>query len=78
MTDLSSQLKQDGLSHNIINSALILYVTDKQRAMEMFRLRETKDNILASRGRIFYLPNSSGEHEGMFAEFIDHITPLRI
>ncbi|MDR1891195.1 MAG: hypothetical protein LBQ23_03405 [Puniceicoccales bacterium] len=78
MADLLSQLKQYGLSDEIINSAFIPYVIDKEMPKEMFRLRETKDNILSPRGRIFCLPNSSGEHEGMFAEFIDHIMALRI
>jgi hypothetical protein len=53
-------------------------VIDKEMPKEMVRPRETKDNILAPRGRIFCRPNSSGEHEGMFVEFIDHIMALRI
>jgi hypothetical protein len=78
MTDLLSQLKQYGLDDEIVSNAFIPYVIDKEMPKEMFRLRETKDNILSPREHIFCLPNSSGEQEGMFAEFIDHIMTLRI
>ncbi|MDR1173525.1 MAG: hypothetical protein LBK24_01885 [Puniceicoccales bacterium] len=78
MTDLLDQLKQYGLDDEVVNGAFIPYVIDREMAKEMLRLYEVKDNILSPRERIFCLPNSSGEQEGMFAEFIDHIMALRI
>jgi hypothetical protein len=42
----------------------------------MFRLRETMNNARARCGPPFRPPNSSGEHEVIFAEFIDDAMAL--
>jgi hypothetical protein len=78
MIDMLSQLKQYGLSEEIVNGAFIPYSIDKEMPKEMLRLCESKRNILMSHDGIFCMPNVVDEQEGPFIDFIDHIMALRV
>jgi hypothetical protein len=76
--DMLAQLKTYGLDEEMVNGAFIPYGVDREMPKEMLRLRETKDNVLNPRNRIFCLPNIVDDRDGQFAEFIDHIIALRV
>jgi hypothetical protein len=78
MVDLLSQLRKYGLNDEIVNGAFIAYAIDKEMPKEMLKLRESKGNILTSSDQIFCLPNTIGDQDGPFNEFIDHIMALRV
>ncbi|MDR1402032.1 MAG: hypothetical protein LBI81_03725 [Puniceicoccales bacterium] len=78
MVDLLAQLKQYGLNDEVVNGAFVPYAIEKEMPKEMLKLTETKDDIFNSREHIFCLPNITGEHEGPFIDFLDHIIVLRV
>ncbi|MDR2737347.1 MAG: hypothetical protein LBB18_00180 [Puniceicoccales bacterium] len=78
MVDLLSQLRKYGLNDEIVNGAFITYTIDREMPKEMLRLCESKGSAMASHDPIFCLPNTIGDGDGPFSEFIDHIMALRV
>ncbi|MDR1413599.1 MAG: hypothetical protein LBI56_01515 [Puniceicoccales bacterium] len=78
MVDLLAPLKQYGLNDEVVNNAFVTYAIEKEIPKEMLRIRESKEDIFNARDHIFCLPNITGEHEGPFMDFLDHITALRV
>ncbi|MDR2667515.1 MAG: hypothetical protein LBB38_00515 [Puniceicoccales bacterium] len=76
--DLMDPLREFGLRGDMILPAFRAFSIDKDLGDGRIRLVATDEKIGESDEKLFALPNIFGESSGGYAEFLDHISLLRI
>lgn len=78
LIDLMEPLNEYGLQTNIVEAAFYPFGIDKVDKDKTVLLRRTPDSILQGEEPLFALPNVMDEEKGPYADFLDHITRLRV
>lgn len=79
LVDLLDPLREYGLDVDIVEEAFIPYAIDKDLGDQKIRLVKSSDSVLESDEILFILPDVMDDDEtGPFADFLDHITTLRV
>jgi hypothetical protein len=76
--DLMEPLSDYGLKTEIIEDAFYSFGIDEIEEDKTVLLKRIQDSILDSEEQIFALPDVLDEEKGPYADFLDHITKLRI
>ncbi len=76
--DLLEPLSDYGLLTEIVEEAFYSFGIDEIEEDKTILLKRIKDSILDSEEQIFALPDVLDEEKGPYADFLDHITKLRI
>ncbi|MGJ8639789.1 MAG: hypothetical protein ACSHYA_10375 [Opitutaceae bacterium] len=76
--DLIEPLSDYGLQTDLIEEAFYSFGIDEVEADKTILLKRIQDSILDSEEQIFALPDVLDEEKGPYADFLDHITKLRI
>jgi hypothetical protein len=75
---LLDQLREFGLQHDIVERAFLRFAIDAELVNGRVRLTFTREQIAESDEKLFALPNIFSESSCGYAEFLDHISGLRI
>jgi len=76
--DLIDPLTEYGLNSDIIESAFFPFSIEKNVGKNKVRLTRVNEPILESEEVVFALPNVMDEEKGPYADFLNHITKLRV
>ncbi|MDR3316715.1 MAG: hypothetical protein LBS68_01385 [Puniceicoccales bacterium] len=76
--DLLEPLREFGLQCSVVERAFLLFTIDRDLGDGRIRLLEVQEKIGESEEKLFALPNIFNEAYGGYAEFLDHISFLRI
>ncbi|MGC6424818.1 MAG: hypothetical protein ACON4O_07515 [Lentimonas sp.] len=76
--ELIEPLSDYGLQTDIVEEAFYSFGIDEIEEDKTILLKRIKDSILDSEEQIFALPDVLDEEKGPYADFLDHITKLRI
>ena len=76
--ELIEPLSDYGLQTDIVEEAFYSFGIDEVEEDKTILLKRIKDSILDSDEQIFALPDVLDEEKGPYADFLDHITKLRI
>ena len=76
--DLVDPLREYGFSTEILESAFYAFVVDSDLGKGRIKLKRTSESLLESEEHIFALPDIIDEEKGPYADFLDHITKLRL
>lgn len=76
--DLMEPLSDYGLKTEIVEAAFYSFGIDEVEADKTVLLKRIQDSILDSEEQVFALPDVLDEDKGPYADFLDHITKLRI
>ncbi len=76
--DLIEPLNDYGFDSNILEAAFFPFRIDKDLGKGRVRLSRANESILDAEDQLFALPNVIDEDTGPYADFIDHITRLRV
>lgn len=78
MLDLLDPLRKYGLQMGILEKAFLPLAIDKDLGNKRLRLVPSTESLASSDEKLFALPHLSDESYGGYAEFIDHISALRV
>ena len=78
LVDLMDALTEYGLDSDIIENAFFTFGIDKDMGDGRVRVTRVKDSILDSDEPLFALPDIMDEDKGPYADFLNHITRLRV
>jgi hypothetical protein len=78
LIELVEPLREYGFDPDLMANAFIPFGVDKEVDDGLVRLVRVKDNILESEDQLFALPDIVDEENGPYADFIDHITKMRV
>ena len=78
LLDLLEPLNEYGLQTNIVEDAFYPFAIDKVDEEKTVLLKRVVDSILQSEDPLFALPNVMDEEKGPYADFLNHITRLRV
>ena len=78
LLDLLEPLNEYGLQTDIVEEAFYPFGIDKVDKDKTVLLKRVSDSILQSEDPLFALPNVMDEEKGPFADFLDHISRLRV
>ncbi len=76
--DLMEPLRDYGLQADIIEAAFFPFAIDSQLPEKRLKLVRVTDNVLESEESLFWLPDSLDEEKSPYADFLDHITKVRV
>lgn len=76
--DLLEPLNEYGLQTDIVEEAFFPFGIDKVDKDKTVLLKRFSDSILQSEDTLFVLPNVMNEEKGPYADFLDHVTRLRV
>lgn len=76
--DLMDPLTEYGLDSDILESAFFSFSIDEKLDNGRVRLTRSKESLLESEETLFALPNVVDEEKGPYADFLNHITRLRV
>lgn len=76
--ELIEPLSDYGLQTDLVEEAFYSFGIDEIEEDKTILLKRIKDSILDSEEQIFALPDVLDEEKGPYADFLDHITKLRI
>ncbi len=76
--DLIEPLNDDGFDSNLLESAFFAFRIEKDLGKGRVRLARSNDTLLDTEDQLFAMPNLIDEETGPYADFIDHITKLRV
>jgi len=76
--DLIEPLQEYGLQNEIVDDAFYSFGIDNVEKDKTVLLKRVQDSILESEDPLFALPDVLDEDKGPYADFLDHITKLRI
>ncbi len=76
--DLIEPLNDYGFDANILKPAFFPFRIEKDLGKGRVRLVRTNESLLDTEDQLFALPNVIDEETGPYADFIDHITRLRV
>lgn len=79
LIDLLDPLREYGLDMDIVEDALIPYGIDKDLGDQKIRMVKSSESLFESEEPLFVLPDVVDDDEtGPYADFLDHITTLRV
>lgn len=78
MLELMEPLNEYGLQTNIVEEAFFPFGVDSVDKDKTVLLKRVPDSILESEDPLFALPNVMDDDKGPYADFLDHITRLRV
>lgn len=78
IVDLLEPLQEYKLDPQLFENALFGFAIDKELKEGSVRLVRTKGSLLEADEPLFALPDVIDEEKGPYADFIDHITRLRV
>ena len=76
--DLMDPLTEYGLNSDLIENAFFAFGIDKEVKEGRIRLTRVNEPILESEDPLFALPDIMDEEKGPYADFLNHITRLRV
>lgn len=76
--DLIEPLRDYGFEPDVMDRAFIPFRIDKDLGKGFIRLVRTKESILESEDKLFALPDVMDDENGPYADFLDHVTKLRV
>ena len=76
--ELIEPLREFGFEPDIFERAFISFRITKDLGKGRVRLARTKESLLESEEKLFALPDIIDEENGPYADFLDHITRLRV
>jgi len=76
--DLMDPLRDFGLDMELVERAFIGFSIEKDLGENRIRMTHSSDSILESETALFALPDVVNDETGPYADFLDHITTLRI
>jgi hypothetical protein len=76
--ELVEPLREYGFDSNLFERAFIPFRIAKDLGKGRVRLARTKQPLLESEEKLFALPDVIDEENGPYADFLDHITRLRV
>ena len=78
LMDLMDPLRDFGLDMELVERAFIGFSIEKDLGENRIRMTHSSDSILESETALFALPDVVNDETGPYADFLDHITTLRI
>jgi len=79
MVDLLDPLREYGLDIDLVEAAFTPYGIDKDLGDQKIRMVKSSESLFESDDILFVLPDVMDDDEtGPYADFLDHITPLRV
>ncbi len=78
IVDLMESLTEYGLKPEVIEDAFFSFTIDKQTEDGNVRLSRVRESLLESEDPLFALPDVMDEEKGPYADFLNHITRLRV
>ena len=78
LVDLMDPLREFGLDTELLERAFIGFSIDKDLGQNRIRMTRSSDLILENETSLFALPDVVNDETGPYAEFLDHVTTLRI
>jgi hypothetical protein len=76
--DLVDGLRDYGLDVELFRNAFFYFKIEGKLKGGLVKLARTEENFLEAEDPLFALPNVMDEDKGPYADFIDHITRLRV
>lgn len=76
--DAIEPLNEYGLQTDIVEEAFYPFGIDTINEDKTVLLKRSQDNILQGEEPLFALPNVMDEEKGPYADFLDHVTRLRV
>lgn len=78
MIELLEPLQDYGLRNELVDDAFYSFGIDKIEEDKTVLLKRVEDSILESEEQLFALPDILDDEKGPYADFLDHVTKLRI
>ena len=78
LIELIEPLREYGFNSDVFERAFIPFRIGKDMGNGKVRLAKTKQPLLESEEKLFALPDIIDEENGPYADFLDHITRLRV
>ncbi|HET7534811.1 MAG TPA: hypothetical protein VFJ90_00055 [Candidatus Didemnitutus sp.] len=76
--ELIDPLREYGFDSDLFERAFIPFRIAKDMGKGQVRLQRTKESLLESEDKLFALPDIIDEENGPYADFLNHITRLRV
>ncbi len=76
--DLVDPLRDYGFSPDILEAAFYPFAIEQDLGNSRVKLKRTSESLLESEEHLFALPDVVDEEKGPYADFLDHITKLRL
>ncbi len=78
MLDLLDPLREYGFQADIFDAAFIPFAVKESLPDNKVRLIRAHESLLESEEKLFALPDQIDEEKGPYADFLDHVTKLRV
>jgi hypothetical protein len=78
LIELVEPLRDYGFDPDVMERAFIPFRIGKDMGKNRVRLHRIKDSILESEDKLFVLPDTIDDENSTYADFLDHITRLRV
>ena len=78
LLDLIEPLNEYGLETDIVEDAFFPFGIDQVEKDKTVLLKRVSESILQSEDPLFALPDVMDEEKGPYADFLDHVTRLRV
>ena len=76
--ELVEPLREYGFDQDLMESAFIPFRIERDQGNGRVRVVRVKDSLFESEDKLFALPDLLDEENGPYADFLDHITRLRV
>jgi hypothetical protein len=76
--ELVEPLREFGFDQDLVERAFIPFRIERDQGGGRVRLVRVKDSLFESEDKLFALPDLLDEENGPYADFLDHITRLRV
>lgn len=76
--ELIEPLRDYGFDPDIMERAFLPFRIDKDLGKNRVRLARVKESVLESEEKLFALPDTLNDENSPYADFLDHITRLRV
>ena len=76
--DLLEPLREYGLQPDVVEDAFFVFRIAKEEGKAAVRLERISDSIFDTEEKLFCLPDVIDEEKGAYADFLDHVTKLRV
>lgn len=78
IVDLVEAMVEYGFDRNLMERAFLLFRIDRDLGSGRVHLTRVKDSLFDSEDKLFALPDLLDEENGPYADFLDHITRVRV
>ena len=76
--ELIEPMRDYGFEQDVMERAFIPFRIEKDLGAGHVRLSRVKDSLFESEDKLFALPDLLDEENGPYADFLDHITRMRV